>query len=318
MPVATPAKYKLRYSLKDIHDGSLVSTVKFSPDGLKFATCCSAGSIKIWSSQTGELLTTLRGHNDGISDIAFSANNEYLASGSDDLTIRIWDLKFEETLKLLKNHTYHITCLQFDKRSRILISGSSDENIRVWDCKRGESMRTLSAHSDPVSSIDLSFDDTIIVSGSYDGLIRLFDTETGGCLKTLIYDKEGSSFPISYVKFSPNSKFVLSSSLDGVLRLWDYMNNKVVKTYKGINNSPVAEKFSLGTNFITFNNELMINSCDERGNLVFWDLQSQEILFTLEASGKSSPIMNTDSFNNGQFLVSVSLDGELCVWDYVS
>lgn len=179
-------------------------------------------------------------------------------------------------------------------------------------------MRTLSAHSDPVSNLDLSFDDTIIVSGSYDGLIRLFDTETGGCLKTLIYDKEGSTFPISNVCFSPNSKYILSSSLDGVLRLWDYMNNRVVKTYKNSNGLPIAEKYSLGSNFIVYNNESMITSGDEQGNILFWDIQSQELLFALKASEHSSPIMQVKSYKYGKTLVSVSLKGELCVWDYVS
>lgn len=178
-------------------------------------------------------------------------------------------------------------------------------------------MRTLSAHSDPISSLDLSFDDTIIVSGSYDGLIRLFDTETGGCLKTLIYDKEGSSFPISHVCFSPNSKYILSSSLDGVLRLWDYMNNKVLKTYRNVDGLPIAEKYSLGTNFIVYNNESMINSGDEQGNILFWDIQSQELLFNLKASECDSPIMQVKSHHSGKSLVSVSLEGELCVWDYV-
>lgn len=313
-------KYKLRCRILNCHNDSLVSTVDISPDGKLLATCSSDKTIKLWNlnNNTVNLKSTLKGHNDGISDLTFSFNNKYLASCSDDLTIRIWDLKFEKTIKLLKNHTFHVNVLKFDNRSRILVSGSSDENIRIWDCKRGRSMRTLSAHSDPISSLDLSFDDTIIVSGSYDGLIRLFDTETGGCLKTLIYDKEGSSFPISNVKFSPNSKFILSSSLDGVLRLWDYMNNKVIKTYKNSNNQPIAVKYSLNTNFIIYNNESMINSGDENGNILFWDIQTQNLLFSLKASENNSPIMEVKSYKNGKMLVSVSLDGELCVWDYIN
>lgn len=313
-------KYKLRYKLTDLKDDEnvLISTCKISKNGELIGVGLSNSLIKIYDLSTGKLKYKLVGHNKGISDLEFSPNNKYLSSASDDLTIRIWDLKFQECIKILKNHTFHINCIKWDKRSRILISGSSDESIKIWDCKRARSMRTLSAHSDPVSSIDLNFDDTIIVSGSYDGLIRLFDTETGGCLKTLIYDKEGLSFPISYVKFSPNSKYILSSSLDGVLRLWDYMNNKVVKTFKNKNNLPITEKYSLSSNFIIFNNESMINSGDQFGNIIFWDIQSQNILFTLKASEKKSPIMQVDSFEDGKILASVSLDGELCVWDYCS
>lgn len=316
MPDTNTKAYSLRYRIAETHGTALVSNVTISPNGKLIATCSSDKTIKLWDAQTGQLQTTLRGHNDGVSDIAFSYNNMYLASASDDLTIRIWEPKLEKTVKIMKNHTYHVNCIKFDQRSRILVSGSSDENIRIWDCKRGRSMRTLSAHSDPISSLDLCFDDTIIVSGSYDGLIRLFDTQTGGCLKTLIYDKEGSSFPISNVVFSPNGKFILSSSLDGALRLWDYMNNLVVKTYKGVGGAPVAEKYCLGANFVINDGQLLINSGDEHGRILFWDIQSQEIKYTLNASISGSPIIQVRILEEGKTMVSVSLDGELCVWDY--
>lgn len=313
--------YTLRYKIHNTHANSLVSTVKISSDGNTIATCATDKTIKLWSMQTQEHLYTLRGHTEAISDIEFSPNNKYLASASDDLTIRIWNIQPSSnysTIQILKNHTYHVTCLKFDARSRILISGAEDENIRVWDCKRGRSMRTLSAHSDPIAALDLSFDDTIIVSGSYDGLIRLFDTVTGGCLKTLIYDKEGSSFPISNVVFSPNSKFVLASSLDGSLRLWDYMNNQVVKTYRGVDNGPVAQKYCLGSVFIMDDlGKPSICSGDEHGNIIVWDIQSQDIKYTLKASETHSPIMNLAAFANGRIIVSISLNGELCVWDRV-
>ena len=311
-------KYKLRYSIKQTHYNNLTSTVKISPNGELIATCSTDNSIKLWYLKTGILKCKLIGHFKGISNIAFSSNNKYLASTSDDLTIRIWDIEIEKTIKILKNHTFFINCLKFDKRSRILITGSSDENIRIWDLKRGKNMRILSAHSDPISSLDLSFDDTIIVSGSYDGLIRLFNTETGSCLKTLIYDKQGgSSFPISNVIFSPNSKYILSSSLDGYLRLWDYINNLVVKTFKNDNNLPIAEKYCLGSCFIVFNNESLICSGNEIGEIIFWDIQSQDIMFKLNASEiKNSPIMQVDNYNDGEILVSISLNGELNVWDY--
>ncbi|GME78766.1 unnamed protein product [Ambrosiozyma monospora] len=264
-----------------------------------------------------QLERTLKGHTKGISDVVFSPNSKLLASASDDLTIRVWDLEFGEVIRILKGHTYHINTLGFNAKGTILASGSSDENVRLWDLMRGKCIKILSAHSDPISSIDFSFDCTIIASGSYDGLIRLFDLETGQCLKTLIYDKGGSSFPVCNVKFSPNSQYILSTSLDGALRLWDYMNNNVVKTFKNSDGLPIAEKFSTGSNFITYDGNLMVNSGDEFGDIVFWDLQTKVIKFKLNASSHQKPIINVDSLNGGKFLASVSIDGELTLWSYI-
>lgn len=47
--------------------------------------------IKIWDTYTGDIIKTLRGHAEGISDIAWSSEGDFLASASDDKTVRIWD-----------------------------------------------------------------------------------------------------------------------------------------------------------------------------------------------------------------------------------
>ena len=46
--------------------------------------------MKIWSPHTGQLVRNLTGHSKGLSDIAWSSDSVFLASGSDDATIRIW------------------------------------------------------------------------------------------------------------------------------------------------------------------------------------------------------------------------------------
>jgi WD40 repeat protein len=54
--------------------------------------------IKLWDSYSGEIIRTLEGHTEGISDIAWSHDGEYLASASDDKTIRIWSLDLVSTV----------------------------------------------------------------------------------------------------------------------------------------------------------------------------------------------------------------------------
>jgi WD40 repeat protein len=54
--------------------------------------------VKLWDSYTGEIIRTLHGHNEGISDIAWSCDGDYLASASDDKTIILWSLELVSRL----------------------------------------------------------------------------------------------------------------------------------------------------------------------------------------------------------------------------
>lgn len=49
--------------------------------------------VKLWDVDNGELIQTLEGHTEGISDVAWSHDGDFLASASDDKTIWIWSIE---------------------------------------------------------------------------------------------------------------------------------------------------------------------------------------------------------------------------------
>lgn len=316
--------YNERFSLKDESKLS-VNAIKISPDGKLFATGSSNATIKVFELATGKLITEMKGHAKGISDLEFSPiNSDIIASCSDDLTIRLWSITNSLCLKVLKKHTYHVTTVKFSMKGNILISGSADETITIWDIISGITLKTLAAHSDPVLSIALTPDSTMIASASYDGLMRLFDLETGQCLKTLTYNSSSLgtatastndivNFPITNVEFTPNGKYILSSSLDGVLRLWDYMNNKVIKTYLGLDGGevPVSEIFNCGAKFITKTEDPLIVSGSDKSGLLIWDVQSKELVCQIKSSAE--PILDVDVFDEGRIVAFCKRDGTISI-----
>ncbi|KAH8508727.1 hypothetical protein H0E87_010751 [Populus deltoides] len=159
-------------------------------------------------------LHDFHGHEQGVSDLAFSSDSRFIVSASDDKTLRLWDVTTGHTIKTLHGHTNYVFCVNFNPQSNMIVSGSFDETVRIWDVKSGKCLKVLPAHSDPVTAVDFNRDGSLIVSSSYDGLCRIWDAGTGHCIKTLIDDENP---PVSFVKFSPNGKFILVGTLDNNL-----------------------------------------------------------------------------------------------------
>ena len=68
-----------------------VQSVSFSPIGDMIAAGCYNGKIYFIDAQSGEVKRALTGHSDQVSSVAFSADGQWVMSGSNDKTIRLWD-----------------------------------------------------------------------------------------------------------------------------------------------------------------------------------------------------------------------------------
>lgn len=67
----------------------------FSKYGDKFATASYDRTCKIWSTDSGNLLSTLTGHRNAVFCLDFSrfSDRELIATGSLDHTAKIWTSK---------------------------------------------------------------------------------------------------------------------------------------------------------------------------------------------------------------------------------
>lgn len=63
----------------------------WSPDGQTLAAASAAGAITLFSSETGQRLHELAGHDDGTNVLAYAPNGTLLASGGQDGKVKFWD-----------------------------------------------------------------------------------------------------------------------------------------------------------------------------------------------------------------------------------
>ncbi|KAJ1753268.1 ubiquitin-binding SDF ubiquitin ligase complex subunit met30 [Coemansia sp. RSA 989] len=86
-------------------------------------------TMRVWDIETGECLSTIFGHVEGIWSMAFDALR--IVSGSNDGTIKVWDTTSHTCLYTFQNNSVAVNCVALSD-TRIVV-GDNDGNVRVFD-----------------------------------------------------------------------------------------------------------------------------------------------------------------------------------------
>jgi hypothetical protein len=115
-----------------------------------------------WQRQTHLELLTLRGHEDGLSSVAFSHDGRRIVTASGDKTAKTWDAETGSELLTLKGHALSGHAVAFSSDGRRIVTGSDDSmgdmgfgkalgakpksndpTAKVWDAETGRELLTL-------------------------------------------------------------------------------------------------------------------------------------------------------------------------------
>ncbi|KIL69868.1 hypothetical protein M378DRAFT_157107 [Amanita muscaria Koide BX008] len=114
-------------------------------------------TIKIWDTQSGQMLKNLPGHDNWVRGLAFHPSGKYLLSASDDKTIRVWELSTGRCMKTVEAHGHFVQTLSWgrqlvsggdsqangadatssapsegEKLVNVVATGSVDQTIKIW------------------------------------------------------------------------------------------------------------------------------------------------------------------------------------------
>nr|XP_018904319.1 PREDICTED: protein HIRA-like [Bemisia tabaci] len=91
------------------------------------------GSGGKMNAESWRCISTLRGHNGDVLDLAWSPHDVWLATCSVDNTIIIWDAdKLPQMVTILKGHTGLVKGVTWDPVGKYLSSQSDDKSLRIW------------------------------------------------------------------------------------------------------------------------------------------------------------------------------------------
>ncbi|WP_250121181.1 caspase family protein [Chroococcidiopsis sp. CCMEE 29] len=245
---------------------------------------------------------TIFEHSKTVWSLAFSPNNQLLASSSGDKTIKLWHLQSGELLRTFSGeHLDTVWSVAISPDEQTIVSGSGDKTIKIWNLNTGKLLRTLSGHKDTVRSVAISLDGQTIVSGSGDKTVKIWNLNTGKLLRTL----SGHTDAVRSVAISPNGQTVASGGADNTVKIWNLNSGELLHTLSGhtsriisIAISPDGEIVASGSNDNT---------------IKLWNLRTGELVRTL--LGHSDHINSIAIRSDGKVLVSGAEDHLIKLWN---
>lgn len=165
----------------------------------------------------------LRGHTGQVRVMAFSPDNQWLATGDDDGTIRIWrPSQPEKPVWVLTDHATPIRDLAFSNDARWLASGSSVGSVWLWDVRTFSNSTQpkpirlpASAHQD-VLQIAFSPDSRWLITSNLDKTVRIWSITDQTLQYNITLNNTGSALTVS-----PDGRWVAVGTEQGELWVFD-------------------------------------------------------------------------------------------------
>uniref|UniRef100_A0A7N9CPW7 Bromodomain and WD repeat-containing protein 3 n=1 Tax=Macaca fascicularis TaxID=9541 RepID=A0A7N9CPW7_MACFA len=314
---------------------SSVYCVAFDRSGRRIFTGSDDCLVKIWATDDGRLLATLRGHSAEISDMAVNYENTLIAAGSCDKVVRVWCLRTCAPVAVLQGHSASITSIQFcpstKGTNRYLTSTGADGTICFWQWH----VKTMKFRDRPVkftersrpgvqiSCSSFSSGGMFITTGSTDHVIRIY--YLGSEVPEKIAELESHTDKVVAVQFCNNGdslRFV-SGSRDGTARIWQYQQQEWksivldMATKMTGNNLPSGEDkiTKLKVTMVAWDRyDTTVITAVNNFLLKVWNSITGQLLHTLSGHDDEVFALEAHPFDQ-RIILSAGHDGNIFIWD---
>ncbi|KAB8238806.1 WD40 repeat domain-containing protein [Aspergillus alliaceus] len=164
------------YSLESYGNWACIA---FSPSGKKLASSAK-NVVRVWGTATGVLQQELEEHQNKITVLKFSPDEQLLASGSNDAKVRLWNLTTGALSQTLQD-IGAVNQVVLSPDGRLVASGTLSHTLRVWDRKTGKPLSVSEGQSTPfrngINHLHFS-DDSRYLEADF-GAIRVLPLRSG-------------------------------------------------------------------------------------------------------------------------------------------
>jgi WD40 repeat protein len=185
-------------------------------------------------------------HEENISILDISANDQYILTASTDGKVNLWnwDCQIMRTFY----HRGPVLAASFSSDSRYLLTASADSTAVLRDLETGDSL--VIRHPAPVTYSSFSPDDQLIATGCADFQGRLFD------LQGKQYEAKGIQLSDTLIalEFAPSGQFFMAASRDEIcvkdVQILD--SNVIEERFKPEQQLKIARFISFNRIFVAF------------------------------------------------------------------
>ena len=293
----------------------LSSSALFVNEERILITSAADNSVRIWNASSGSELARIdQTGRSGL--LAVSADEKYLATGSEGNGIQIWKLpdfnqeSIPHVIKKLNNHSQPITAICFIPGDRV-VTGDVSGRMILQEIESGKVIWTRRDHTLTISDIAVAGSEPLILAASHDKTIGVHSLETGEELLDRVLKREG---PVLSLSVSLDGNQVIASSLapeaeklnSTTLTVWDFTDGSIQfeKTLSGV----AANDF-----MISPDGEVGYTTCNDN-TVKRIDLQSGELEDLLDGINHGGLLWTSVLSRDGRRLLTVGgIDARL--WD---
>ncbi len=274
--------------------------IAFSTGGTRILTAATDGIVRVWDTESGELVASLKGHEKSVERAFYSKEGDRIFTVSTDRTARIWDSSAFTTRIRLVGHHGPINWAEYSSDGALILTASGDGTAKLWDTRSNEELKTLPARERQIEAGRLSPDKKFAVLRQNDGTSVLVNIAANSQIGSSYEDATAGS---SCMSFSPDSKKVAICN-DRTIKILNVDDGLLYKSLD-LNDAVIYVEFSPdGTG-------LASTTLDARAQL--WDVATGKVRYLLE--GHRDPANVIHFSPNGKRVITASTDGTARIWD---
>jgi len=307
--LSPPSGFKLRCTLQGHSD--IITQIAWSADGKRLASASKDHTIRLWNTETGELVSVLEGHTDIVLGIAWAPDGGTLASVSGDDTIKLWNTNTGQLRSQIEDGASNSIAWSPDGESFASVAKYSHSKIKFWDARTGE-QRKIPEKAEARNIIGTIHGGTNIVISNVNytymnqssGNIGVGGQSFSSRSRLQSFTEILEFQSISNLTWLTNERTVVLTRTQDPMELYDASTMQLSSTLE-MSGSNVL-------NVACSPNSQILAAAILDGTIRLWEIETG--LQTKILEGHADAVTSVSFSFDGQFFASKSLDDSVRIW----